>query len=209
MTLPVHVDIEASLASLARNDHVQPDGMLKLWEDLYRYAAIIEATGPQIIIETGTRSGASARWFARRAERPRVVTIDISHDELVRAGTPFMPLLGNSIDPGIVARVTELVGSRRCMVVLDSDHSAAHVTAEIRAYAPLVTPGCYLVVEDGIFGYASQEQRDWHLPGLVGSPLDAIAAELVPDPGWVRDTVVEELYPITHHPNGFWRRRES
>lgn len=209
MILPVHVDVEASLASLARDEHVQPDGMLKLWEDLYRYAAIIEATRPQIIIETGTRTGASARWFARRAERPRVISIDVSHGMLVRDGTPFMPLLGNSVDPGMVARVTELVGSRRCMVVLDSDHSTLHVTREIQLYGPLVTPGCYLVVEDGIFGYADPALRERHLPGLQGSPLDAIAAELAPDPRWVRDTAVEELYPITHHPNGFWRRRES
>lgn len=206
MILPVHIDIEASLASLARDEHVQPDGMLKLREDLHRYDEIIEATRPEIIVETGTRSGASARWFARCPIRPRVVTIDVSHDELVRDGTPFMPLLGNSIGPGIVARVAELVAGRRCMVVLDSDHSALHVTAEIQLYGPLVTPGCYLVVEDGIFAYASPGQHEYHLGACIGTPLDAITLELADNPGWVRDTAIEELHPASHHPAGFWRK---
>ena len=35
------------------------------------------------------------------------------------------------------------------MVILDSDHSADHVFEELEAWAPLVTPGCYLVAEDG------------------------------------------------------------
>ena len=34
------------------------------------------------------------------------------------------------------------------MVILDSDHSYAHVTAELDAYGPLVSPGQYLIVED-------------------------------------------------------------
>ena len=36
------------------------------------------------------------------------------------------------------------------LVVLDSDHSRAHVLAELEAYAPLVSPGSYIVAADGI-----------------------------------------------------------
>ena len=207
MILPVHVDIEASLASLARDEHVQPDGMLKLREDLHRYDEIIEATRPEIIVETGTRSGASARWFKQMAPWARVITVDIDHGELRRDGrTPVMYLLGDSADRKIADRVQEVVGGRSCMVVLDSDHSTLHVTREIQLYGPLVTPGCYLVVEDGIFGYASPGQHEYHLGACIGSPLEAIAAELADNPGWVRDTAIEELHPASHHPAGFWRK---
>lgn len=36
------------------------------------------------------------------------------------------------------------------LVVLESDHSRDDVMAELDAYAPLVTPGTYVVVTDGV-----------------------------------------------------------
>jgi cephalosporin hydroxylase len=210
--LPPHIDLGLSLASLAADEHVHPGGMLKLDADLDRYRQIIEATRPEVIVETGTRTGASARWFASLGIP--VITVDVSHDLLDPSLTfPESPTVwfvrGDSADPATLARVRELVAGRRCMVSLDSDHSAVHVAKEIDLYGPLVTPGCYLVVEDGIFGHAPQALRDRHIPGLVGSPLDAIAALLNGNPAWSRDIAVERLTPVSHHPAGFWLRLEG
>lgn len=201
-SLPVFVDVELSLESLASNRHVKPDGMLKLDEDLDRYRQIIEDTKPEVIVETGTRTGASAHWFARLGLD--VITIDIDGEE--RPGKDRITrIVGDSADPGIVAKVAELVGGRRCMVSLDSDHSAAHVGKEIELYGPLVSPGCYLVVEDGIFAYATRTLRTAHgLGEMVGSPLDAIEKHLDGNPDWSRDVAVERLHPVTHHPAGWW-----
>lgn len=206
--LAVHVDVDASLETLAGNRHVKPDGMLKLDEDLERYRQIIEATKPEVVVETGTRAGASARWFARLGLD--VITVDVSGDLLDPENAThhrIVPILGDAKDPAVAAKVADLVGGRRCMVSLDSDHSGPHVAEEIALYGPLVTPGCYLVVEDGIFGYATRTLRTQHgLGDMVGSPLDAIEKHLDGNPDWSRDVAIERLSPVTHHPAGFWIR---
>lgn len=203
--LPVHVDLGASLETLAANGHVNGD-MLKLPADLDRYRQIIEATRPDVIVETGTRTGGSARWFANLGVD--VVTVDLNPVAIPDAyAGRVTQVVGDSADPAVVAQVAELVAGRRAMVSLDSDHSGQHVAAEIGAYGPLVAPGCYLVVEDGIFGHAPPALRAQHgLAGMVGSPLDAIVHMLVDDPGWSRDVAIERTSPTTHHPAGWWLR---
>jgi len=202
--LSVHVDVDASLESLAQNRHVKPDGMLKLDEDLERYRQIIEATKPEVIVETGTRSGASACWFAEQGLD--VITIDVNPGPLTHRRVT--PMLGNAADPAMAEQVAELVAGRRCMVSLDSDHSGPHVAEEIKLYGPLVSPGCYLVVEDGIFGYATRTLRTAHgLGEMVGSPLNAIEEHLDGNPDWSRDVAIERAASVSHHPAGFWIRR--
>jgi cephalosporin hydroxylase len=212
-TLPVHIDLAATLATLATDEHVH-DGMLKLHADLDRYRQIIEATKPEVIVETGTHTGASARWFADHGLG--VVTVDINHhsgdpevaESGERVGGGWVDyIVGDATDPAVAAKVATLLAGRRCMVSLDSDHSAAHVAREIELYGPLVTPGCYLVVEDGIFGYTPPALRQRHFPaGLDGSPLDAIADKLNDNPQWSRDIAIERMSPTSHHPAGWWVR---
>lgn len=210
MTTPL-IDVEESLATFDRREHIQRvDGVkvLKLAADLDRYAKVIAATSPEVVVETGSRFGGSAVWFAQRGLH--VISVDAD------AGTrrPQHPavdwLLGDSSHPGLAGTVSRMVGSRRCMVVLDSDHTAPHVAAEIRLYGPLVSVGCYLVVEDTIFGYAPPQQlRRLSLAPLIdaGSPLDAVEQLLVGRPEWVRDEDIERAHPTSHHPAGWWVRR--
>lgn len=213
MTLPVYVDTARTLAEFRMAQGLGP--ILKHPADLERYRRIIEATRPEVIVECGTNTGASAAWFANQGVD--VVTIDINprhgdwaflaarEPEAVRRITY---VVGSSIDPDVHSRVAELIAGRRCMVSLDSDHTAAHVTREIEMYGPLVTPGCYLVVEDGIFRFAPPEKWKRHLFGdpTQGNPLDAVEATLVDDPHWRRGIDIERLDPISHHPGGFWVR---
>jgi cephalosporin hydroxylase len=213
--LAVHIDVAASLETLERNEHVRSNGMLKLLADLERYEQIIDATNPGLVIETGTRSGASAEWFAKQG--CEVITIDVSPvpggpagDHQSASKPTIHYVQGDAADPAVVDRVKDLVnriGAGRVMVSLDSDHSGPHVSEEIKLYGPLVTPGCYLVVEDGIFGYATRTLRTAHgLGEMVGSPLDAIEEHLDGNPDWSRDIAIERLSPVTHHPAGFWLR---
>jgi cephalosporin hydroxylase len=206
--LPPHIDLAASFATLETDEHAQ-GGMLKLPADLDRYRAIIEATKPEVIVETGTHTGASARWFAEQGLD--VITIDVANADSEGwtevDGRRLAFLRGDSGDKAIAEECYALVAGRRCMVSLDSDHSAEHVAKEIELYGPLVTPGCYLVVEDGIFGHAPPALRQRHFPaGLAGSPLDAIAEKLHGNPDWSRDIAIERMSATSHHPAGWWVR---
>lgn len=185
-------DVQASLDATGRQ---KAEGAIKIREDLARYRTVIDATQPEVIVECGTYCGGSARWF--RSLGPEVITVDIS--AIVSPVDGVTCVCGDSKDPATVESVISLVAGRRTMVVLDSDHSAAHVAAEITAYGPLVTPGCYLVVEDGIVRWMDGEPYQ-------GSPLDAIEDLLVGSPEWERDTEVEGMFPVTMYPAGWWRR---
>jgi cephalosporin hydroxylase len=213
----VGVHIAGSLASLVGEEHVH-DEMLKLHVDLARYAEIIAVTKPEVIVETGSWQGASAQWFLRTmhtadpSRSHEVISVDIKQGNGSVVHDPWGRLTfvdGDSVSEKIINMVSHMVGKRRCMVVLDSDHSAAHVSAEIEAYGPLVTPGCYLVVEDTIFAWAPQSLRTEHIPGQVGTPLDAVRKHLMTAPQWSRDMAIERMAPISHHPGGFWIRNHD
>jgi cephalosporin hydroxylase len=204
--LTLAIDIEESFEALAHGEH-DHDGMWKLPADLDRYKAIIEATRPEVIVETGTHTGASARWFAAQPGVQAVITVDINDTGQLLIPEPVYPLLGSAADPDVAARVTELVAGRRCMVSLDSDHTAAHVAKEIELYGPLVSPGCYLVVEDTLFGYGTDARsRDHGLPTNAGSPLDAVARFLYGMAQWSRDVAIERSAPVGQNPAGWWIR---
>ena len=87
-------------------------------------------------------------------------------------------------------------------VILDSDHSQAHVAQELEAYAPLVTPGSYLLVQDGVI-----DTLPVFAHGRPG-PLPAIHAFLRAHPEFEVDRAKSERFLITHHPSGWLRRRE-
>lgn len=199
--LPLYIHLPASFAALAAYEH-DHDGMLKFTQDLDRYAQIIAATKPEVIVETGTRSGASACWFAEQGLD--VITIDVNPGPLTHRRVTTM--LGDAKNPAVAAQVAELVAGRRCMVSLDSDHSAPHVAREIELYGPLVSPGCYLVVEDTVFGYGESARVLQGLNDMVGSPLDAVAVKLVGSPDWSRDVAIERLHPVSSNPAGWWVR---
>lgn len=189
------IDIPASLARLRAQ---YCSDMIKLDEDLARYRHIIEADRPDVVVECGTWEGGSARWFAEAGLD--VITIDTVRYPKAQGGSNITWVTGSTADPDIAARVGELVAGRRAMVVLDSDHSAAHVAAEIKLYGPLVTLGCHLVVEDGILRWMDNR---W----FRGSPLDAVEELLVPDPAFERDEATEAMFSVSMYPCGWWIRR--
>ncbi len=95
------------------------------------------------------------------------------------------------------------------MVVLDSNHSQDHVAAELRLYAPLVSPGHYLVVADTVLGFLKPEQtpRDRsHIWQPGDEPLAALNHFLNEDHRFERDPVMNGKLIMSSSPGGYLRR---
>lgn len=210
--------LERSLGTWPNKTHFVLYAGLELqkhWADLDRYRMGVEESRPDLIIETGTRYGASARWFQERLGL-EVVTIDVypqTKPGFDRVG--IKSIRGSSISDWVFETLLKEVRGKRVMVSLDSDHHSAHVQAEIARLGSLVTPGCYMVVEDtcfDFFGRAGHEQEarvgGSQIPD-IGGPLDAIEkADLEHSPHWERALHIEGTHAISHSPCGWWRRRD-
>jgi cephalosporin hydroxylase len=178
--------------------------MLKHEDDLARYGRILRTTRPEVVVECGTYNGQSASWFAEHGVE--VITVDVvpANGERPRRDD-VRYIAGDSTHLHTFGLVQEAVAGRRCMVSLDSDHSERHVRREIALYTDLVSPGCYLVVEDGIIDWLPvPKPHGCHV--YSGSVIDAIADTLPHDGRFVRDTMIESLTPVTMSPVGWWRR---
>lgn len=95
----------------------------------------------------------------------------------------------------------ELVRGRSCLVTLDSDHDALHVEAELEAYASLVTPGSYLVVEDtavDVYGIDAEFYPN-------GGPGVAVERFLERDSHFSPDRTCER-FMLGMNPGGWLRR---
>src|SRR5262245_25054016 len=170
--------------------------------DLWIYQEILVETEPQLIVETGTYVGGSALYLASICDlldRGEVVSIDIRPVSDGYPSHPRLTYLGGkaSTDAEVVAEVRRRAESKRTMLILDSDHSQAYVEAELEALADLVTPGCYLVVDDSNIGLVRQD--------LMPGPHEAIEAFLAGRNDFEIDRT-RERFMITFNPSGFLRR---
>jgi cephalosporin hydroxylase len=171
--------------------------------DMWVYQELIDDLRPDLVVETGTFRGGSALFLADRLEvggNGRVITIDVDVQPDRPAHHRLTYLTGSSTDPDVLDEVTAQAGSGSVvMVILDSDHSRDHVAAELRAYAPLVTVGSYLIVEDtNVNGHPVAPD---HGPG----PYEAVTDFLAED----RDFEVDERcerYFLTQNPSGYLKR---
>ena len=109
------------------------------------------------------------------------------------------------MSPPIVETVRMLAASAcgPVMVTLDSDHRQDHVRAELAAYAPLVTPGSYCLVQDGVIDTLPR-----YADGRPG-PLPAIADFLKTTTDFELDEERSRKFLISHHPNGWLRRKNA
>jgi len=180
----------------------------KLPSDMWNYQEIIFQRRIEHVVETGTAFGGSAVFFAetlaaRRAAGP-VISIDIAASpERIRSCEGVHFLVGDSASEAVVAQAMGLLPAARgpLFLILDSDHSRAHVLRELRAWVPRLRSGDYLVVEDTVVN--GHPVRPQHGPG----PWEAIDDYLAEAPGLLtHDAGREARFGATLAPHGHYIR---
>ena len=142
--------------------------ILKMPADLITYSEVIQETKPELIIEIGTKYGGSALYFQDMLDLisgGKVVTIDIK-PQVENRDSRIEYVIGSSTDKKVIGHITELSKGKRTMLVIDGNHDRKHVKWELRHYSNIVTPGCYMVIEDCFIDrglYGPGEARDWFL----------------------------------------------
>jgi cephalosporin hydroxylase len=135
--------------------------IIQLPEDIVAIQEIILSTRPDLIIETGVAHGGSIALSASMLEllgAGEVVGIDVDIRQHNREALEAHPMRkrirliqGSSTEDRVLREVRARTASaKRVMVILDSNHTHAHVAKELELYSPLVTRDCYLVVFDTV-----------------------------------------------------------
>ena len=176
---------------------------LKCPLDLWAYQEILAQVRPDLVIETGTHLGGSALFLAHMLDllgKGEVITIDV----LERPGRPEHPRLryvtGSSADAALVRSLLDgrPRGETR-LVILDSDHAKSHVARELALFAPEVSVGSYLIVEDtNVNGHPV-------LPDFGPGPHEAVQEFLAGSSEFTVDAS-REKFLMTFNPGGFLKR---
>ena len=172
--------------------------------DMIVYQELLHLIRPELIIETGTRHGGSALFFAHLCDllgNGNIITIDIERPAAPPVHPRITYLTGSSTAPEIFSQVqSAAAGKSPVFVILDSDHTMPHVLAEMRLYHALVTPSSFMVVEDtNVNGHPVPWE---HGPG----PMEAIAEFSKENQDFEIDRSCEG-HLLTMHPNGWLRKR--
>lgn len=172
--------------------------------DAWVYQEIICECRPDVIIEIGNASGGGTLFLAHICSllgHGRVIGVDANHRQIapVVAAHPLVTLVDGDAC-GVFADVAKLIGDNEDVLIIeDSAHTYDNTLNVLRRYSPLVKPGGYFIVEDGICHHGLATGPN---PG----PYEAVAAFLGENRDFISDRS-RERFVITWNPRGFLKRR--
>ena len=194
-------------------------------QDMMALQEIIWDMRPDVVVETGIAHGGSLIFSASMLEllgddgddvggnERFVLGLDIDIRAHNRAAIEAHPMSrrirmiqGSSIDEGIAAQVrAQLSGCANPLVVLDSNHTHAHVLRELQLYSPLVKKGGWLIVFDTVVENMPADfypDRPW---GLGDNPMTAVDAFLKDNDRFVIDADMDAKLSVSMAPRGYLR----
>jgi cephalosporin hydroxylase len=173
--------------------------------DAWIYQEIVYEVKPEVIIEIGSYSGGSTLYFAHLLDlvgNGVVVSIDLDRSRFNIEHDRIRTVTGESSSADVVREVRKISDGKTCLVVHDGDHRRDQVLEDLDTYCSFVTPGSYLIVEDGIIDLF--RPRDG-IGQFESGPLAAIDEFLLRHPEFTVDSR-RERYVITYNPRGYLRR---
>jgi cephalosporin hydroxylase len=202
-------------------------------QDIVAMQEVIWRVKPDLIIETGIAHGGSLIFSASMLAllelveatekstvldpakpKRRVVGVDIdirAHNRTAIEAHPMAGRIdmiqGSSIAESTIQEVHRRArGFSRVLVCLDSNHTHAHVLAELKAYADLTSVGSYCVVFDTMvedLPAAMFEDKIWS-PG--DNPKTAVHAFLKTTSNFEIDRQIDNKILISVAPDGYLKR---
>lgn len=193
--------------------------IIKYPTDIVATQEIIWSVKPDLIIETGIAHGGSLMLSASMLEiiggDGLVLGIDIDireHNLREILNHPMSKRIrmieGSSIAEDTIEQVRLIAeGKKKIMVFLDSLHSHAHVAAELKLYASLVSIGSYLVLPDTFIEYFPKGYYSKDRPWDVGNnPMTALREFLAKDNRFEIDRNLCDKLMITEAFEGYLKR---
>ena len=189
--------------------------VIQLPQDLIAMQEIIWRTRPDLVVETGIALGGSLIFYASMFEliggTGHVLGVDIDIRAHNRAEIERHPLSrrismieGSSVEQATADKVyAAAAGKERVMVILDSNHTHAHVLKELELYSPLVKKGGYLLVFDTVIEDVwddSYQPRAWD---KGDNPKTAVWEFLKQNDRFEIDKEMDGKLVITAAPDGY------
>ena len=191
--------------------------IIQLPADIMTTQEVIWKTKPDIIIETGVARGGSVLFMASILEmmgNGQVIGVDIDIRKHNRESIEAHPMSkrvtlieGGSVDESILKQVrANIPDGARVMVVLDSDHSRDHVLEECRAYGPMVTKDCYMVVADTLVGHLDEKEAPQNRSQVWfkgNDPLTALQDYMLESDRFEIDLEINGKLVLSSSPGGY------
>ena len=171
--------------------------------DAWIYQEIIFEVKPDVIIEIGNFNGGSTLSLAHildNLNKGRVIGVDLYHatvPELVR-NHPRITLITSDACAAFEQVKSLIKDTDTVLIIEDSSHEYENTLKLLKLYGPLVKPGSYFIIEDGICHHGLAVGPN---PG----PYEAIEKFTQENTDFSIDRS-REGFLITWNPKGFLKR---
>ncbi|VVM05790.1 CmcI family methyltransferase [Methylacidimicrobium tartarophylax] len=171
--------------------------------DFWVYQELLYECQPEVVVEIGNFHGGSALALAHILDalgKGRIIAIDINQRKIDPRAKRHPRISWMQGDAKLLAGkvASQISESERVLIIEDSEHTYDNTLGVLRAYAGLVSPGSYLIVEDTNCHHGV---ADGPSPG----PYEAVADFLAEDDRFEADRI-RENFGITWNPRGYLRR---